>query len=98
MSVLAVLKEIAGETTVPETSCVARVAKDKAPASSLTLDDIVSIFFTEDERRGWLVLEIKRLEKLPTGPITIGPGQRIIDVSKFTEITISPSLWKVRIE
>ncbi len=88
MSVLEVLKEIACETTEQETSCMAQVAKDPTPSSSLTIDHIASAFFTENERRGWLVLIVKRPEKLPTGPITIGPGQQIMDVSKFIESTI----------
>ena len=88
MSVLAVLKEIAGETTDPETGSMARVSKNLAPTSSLTIDHVASEFFTENERRGWLVLVVKRLEKLPTGPITIGPSLRIVDVAKFTESTI----------
>ncbi len=58
------------------------------PASSLTIDHVASEFFTENERRGWLVLVVKRLEKLTTGPITIGPSLRIVDVAKFTESTI----------
>ena len=88
MSVLEVLKEIACETTEQETSCMAQVAKDPTPSSSLTIDHIASEFFTENERRGWLVLVVKRLEKLPTGPITIGPSLRIVNVAKFTESTI----------
>jgi len=43
MSVLAVLKELAGESTEPKTSCVTQVAKDPSPASSLTLDHVTSV-------------------------------------------------------
>jgi len=88
MSILAVLKEIADETTEPKTSCVAQVAKDPAPSSSLTLDHVASEFFTEDERRAWLVLVLNRPEKFPLGSIIIGPRVGILDVAKFVEATI----------
>jgi len=88
MSVLSVLKEIAGEFTEPETSCVVQVRNDPAPANRLTLDCVAYEFFTEDQRRAWLVLDVRRSEKPPTGPITVGPSQRIVVVSKFTESTI----------
>ncbi len=88
MSVLAVLKEIAGETIELETSCVAQVPKEPAPTSRLILNHVTSEFFTGDKSRGWLVLDVRRSKKLPTGPITIGSGLRIVDVAKFTESTI----------
>ena len=56
--------------------------------ADLTLNHITSTFFTEDKSRGWLVLVVRRSEKLPTGPITIVPSLRIVDVAKFTESTI----------
>jgi len=56
--------------------------------ADLTLNHITSTFFTEDERCGWLVRVVRRPEKPPTGPITVKPGQRIMDVARFTEATI----------
>ena len=65
----------------------ARRMVDAKPTDSLTLGDVVYEFFS-DEPPGWLYLVIKRPEKLPQGPITVKPGLRIMDVSKFTEGTI----------
>ena len=59
-----------------------------ATTTNLTLDHIANIFFTEDERHGWLALEIKRPEKLPQGPIAVNPGITIMDVAQFIEATI----------
>lgn len=56
--------------------------------ADLTLNHITSTFFTEDERCGLLVLVIRRPRKPPTGPITVKPGLRIMDVARFTEATI----------
>jgi len=88
MSIVAVLKEIADRATEPENSCTAPVSEDLAAATDLTLDHIASTFFTEDERRGWLFLELKWPETLPQGPITIEPALRIMDIAKFTQATI----------
>lgn len=55
--------------------------------NDLTLGYVVSEFFA-DEPPGWLYLVIKRPEKLPQGPITVDPGVRIEDTSKFIERTI----------
>ncbi len=60
-----------------------------------TLNHITSTFFTEDERCGWLVLVVRRPEKPPTGPITVKPGLRIMDVAKFAEATIRDLLTYV---
>ena len=57
-------------------------------ATDLTINHIASTFFTEDERRGWLFLKLKRPETLPRGPITVEPGLRIMDIAKFTQATI----------
>ena len=54
----------------------------------INVDDVLNIFFTEEERRGWQVLVLKRPEKLPQGPITVEPWLRIMDVARFTEVTI----------
>ncbi len=59
-----------------------------ATTPGVTLGHIANIFFTEDERRGWLALEIKRPERLPQGPIAVNPGVTIIEVAKFIEATI----------
>jgi len=56
--------------------------------ADLTLNHITSTFFTENERCGWIVLVVRRPEKPPTGPITVKPGLRIMDVARFTESTI----------
>ncbi len=63
--------------------------------ADLTLNHITSTFFTEDERCGWLVLVVRRPEKPPTGPITVKPGLRIMDVAKFAEATIRDLLTYV---
>jgi len=55
--------------------------------SDLTLGDVVSEFFV-DEPPGWQYLVIKRPKTLPQGPITVDPGVRIEDISKFIERTI----------
>ncbi len=55
--------------------------------NDLTLGDVVSEFFA-DEPPGGLYLVIKRPETLPQGPITVGPGVRIEDISKCIERTI----------
>ena len=65
----------------------ARRMIEAKPTNGLTLDDVVSEFFA-DEPPGWLYLVIKRPEKLPQGPITVDPGVRIEDISKFIERTI----------
>ncbi len=59
-----------------------------AASTGLNLDHIASTFFTDDERHGWLVLVLKRPEKLQQGPITVKPGLRIMDVARFTEAAI----------
>ena len=61
--------------------CVAarRMIDAKAP-NGLTLGDVVYEFFS-DEPPGWLVLVVRRQEKPPTGPITVKPGLRIMDVA-----------------
>ena len=63
-----------------------------ATTTDLTLDHSTSTFFTEDERRGGLVLKIKRPEKFPQGPIAVNPGITIIEVAKFIEATIQDLL------
>ncbi len=65
----------------------ARRMVDAKPTDSLTLGDVVYEFFA-DEPPGWLVLVVRRQEKPPTGPITVKPGLRIMDVARFTEATI----------
>ena len=55
--------------------------------NDLTLGDVVYKFFA-DEPPGWLVLVVRRPENPPTGPITVKPGLRIMDVARFTEATI----------
>ena len=37
--------------------------------ADLTLNHIASTFFTEDERRGWLVLVVRRPKKPPRGRV-----------------------------
>ncbi len=59
-----------------------------AATPGITLGQVANIFFTEDEGRGWLALEIKRSEKLPQGPIVVNPGITITEVAKFIEATI----------
>ena len=59
-----------------------------ATTTDLTLDHIASTFFTEDERRGWLVLKIKQPAKLPQAPIVADSGITIVDVARFTEATV----------
>ena len=63
-----------------------RMVEAKTP-NGLSLDDVVYEFFA-DEPPGWLVLVVRRPEKPPTGPITVKPGLRIMDVAKFTDATI----------
>ena len=63
-----------------------RMIETKA-TNDLTLGDVVCEFFA-DEPPGWLVLVVRRPEKPPSGPITVKPGLRIIDVARFTEATI----------
>jgi len=55
--------------------------------NALTLGDVVCEFFA-DEPAGWLILVVRRPEKLPTGPITIKPGLRIMDVDEFIQAII----------
>ena len=55
--------------------------------NDLTLGDVVYEFFA-DEPPGWLYLVIKRPEKLPQGFITVKPGLRIMDISRFIEGSI----------
>ena len=59
-----------------------------ATTPGLTPDHIANIFFTEDERLGWLVLKIKQPAKLPQAPIVADSGITIVDVARFTEATI----------
>jgi len=63
--------------------------------ADLTLNHIASTILTEDERRGWLILIVRRPEKPPQGTITLGSGLRIIDVARFTEATIQDLLTYV---
>ncbi len=58
------------------------------PHATQNPDQIADIFFTDEERSGWLYLVVKRPENLSQGPITIGPGLRIMDIAKFTQATI----------
>ncbi len=62
--------------------------------NDLTLGDVVYEFFA-DEPPGWLILVVRRPEKPPTGPITVKPGLRIMDVARFTEDTIQDLLTHV---
>lgn len=62
--------------------------------NGLSLGDIVCEFFADDPP-GWLVLVVRRPENLPNGPITVKPGLRIMDVSRFTEVTIQDLLTYV---
>ncbi len=62
--------------------------------NDLTLGDVVSEFFA-DEPPGWQYLVIKRPEKLPQGPITVGPGVRIEDISKCIERTIQDLVFYI---
>jgi len=68
--------------------CKEEIKSHLSSANDLNLDHIASTFFTDDERRGWLVLVFKRPEKVPQGPIPVKPGLQIMDVAKFTEVTI----------
>ena len=54
----------------------------------ITLDDVLSTFFTEEEQTGWLYLEVQMPEKYPPGPIVIGPRASTTDPEKFAEATI----------
>ncbi len=86
MGILAVLKEIAGQSTEPD-----KEHQSQMPASldtGITLNDVANTFFTEEERYGWHVLEVERPEQYSAGPIVIGSGRKIIDVAKFAEVTI----------
>ena len=46
----------------------------------------------EEDRRGWLYLNVQWPENYPQGPLTVGPGLRIADVAKFAERTIGDLL------
>ncbi len=86
MGILAVLKEIAGQSTEPD-----KEHQSQMPTSldtGITLNDVVNTFFTKEERHGWHVLEVERPEQYSAGPIVIGSGRKIIDVAKFAEVTI----------
>ncbi len=65
----------------------ARRMIEAKPTNGLSLGDVVYEFFA-DEPPGWLILVVRRPEKPPTGPITVKPGLRIMDVARFTEATI----------
>ncbi len=65
---------------------VARRMIEARTTNGLTPGDVVSEFFTDST--GWLVLVVRRPEKLPTGPITIGASLQIVDVAMFIEATI----------
>jgi len=58
----------------------------------ITLDDVLTTFFTEEERTGWLCLEVQRPEKYPLGLVAIAPWQSITDAEKFAEATIQDLL------
>ncbi len=86
MGILAVLNEIAGQSTKLD-----KEIPFQMPASldtGITLNDVVNTFFTKEERHGWHVLEVERPEQYSAGPIVIGSGRKIIDVAKFAEVTI----------
>ncbi len=65
---------------------VARRMIEARTTNGLTPGDVVSEFFTDST--GWLVLVVRRPERLPTGPITIGASLQIVDVAMFIEATI----------
>jgi len=65
-----------------------RMIEPNSISATVTADDVSNIFFTEEERRGWLYLVVKRPENYPQGPLTVGPGLRIADVAKCAERTI----------
>ncbi len=69
-----------------------RIFQAEYPKYGIALDDVWSTFFAEEERTGWLCLEVQRPEKYPLGPIAIAPWQSITDAEKFAEATIQDLL------
>ncbi len=69
-----------------------RISQAEHPKYGIALDDVWSTFFAEEERTGWLCLEVQRPEKYPLGPIAIDPWQSITDAEKFAEATIQDLL------
>ena len=78
--------------TLADRELARRMMEPETTGSALTVDDVLNTFFTEEERRGWLYLVVKRPENYPQGPLTVGPGLRIADVAKSAERTIEDLL------
>ena len=61
---------------------------DHSAAAALNKEDIASVFFTEEERRRWLILEVRRPDKYPYASVRLGPASVISDVPKFIDTTL----------
>jgi len=62
--------------------------RDPLPASGSIEQDVAARFFAEEERQGWLVLEVKRPERYPIAPVSLRPELTVADVQRFVDSTI----------
>ena len=69
-----------------------RLIQSQLVRRGINLEDVLNTFFMEEDRRGWLYLEVQWPENYPQGPLTVGPGLRITDVAKSAERTIEDLL------
>jgi len=61
---------------------------DRSASAALSKEDIASVFFTEEERREWLILEVRRPKGYPFASVRLGPESVISDVPKFIDTTL----------
>ncbi len=62
--------------------------RDPLAASGTIEQDVAARFFAEEERQGWLVLEVKRPERYPVVPVSLRPELTVADVQRFVDSTI----------
>ena len=62
--------------------------RDPLAVSGSIEQDVAALFFPEEERQGWLVLEVKRPERYPVAPVSLRPELTVADVQRFVDSTI----------
>ena len=62
--------------------------RDPLAVSGSIEQDVAALFFAEEERQGWLVLEVKRPERYPSTPVSLRPELTVADVQRFVDSTI----------
>ena len=62
--------------------------RDPLSTSGSIEQDVVTLFFAEEERQGWLVLEVKLPERYPVAPVSLRPELTVADVQRFVDSTI----------